>query len=190
MRPHLEVAPAAVVSVREFGMPAASCSQLRVVDATSPLWLLSCLFALCTDLPQRRDLTGEFKATAHYDEPVDKLVILSAVTWQASRSNSAATIVTGVSFPCGCPSRAKAAGARVVLPVAGGAAGTCTTEAPAGTAHGCAFAGDPSCDAVEGERWMLTGGATGACRAVPSVFHVPVSPYSPAKAFGGAAVPR
>ena len=64
-----------------------------------------------------------------------------------------------------------------------------TTEAPAGTAHGCAYAGDPWCDAVEGVRWMLTGGAAGACRAVPSVFHVPVSPYPPAKAFGGAVVP-
>ena len=140
--------------------------------------------ALCTDLPQRRDPTGKFKATVHYDTPVDKLVIIYAVTWQSSPSNSAATIVTGVSFPCGCPCRAKAAAGRMVVPVSGGAPGTCTTKAHARTAHGCNYAGDQWCDAVEGVRWMLTGGAGGACRTVPSVFHVPVSPYSPALAFG------
>lgn len=118
-----------------------------------------------------------------YSEPVDKVVIVYAVTMQVHESSSSAALVSGLSFACGCPCRGKTESTPIVVPLPG-QPGRCVEKTISRTSHRCSYEGGSWCDEAEGTKWTLTGGDNGACRSSKSLIHRPVSPFTPVAPFG------
>lgn len=134
-----------------------------------------------SDCPFKNDPTGQCKAFVSYVEPIDRLVILYAITQQSVNDPNAAAFFSAITLSCGCQCDGKPASKTSVMPIAG-APGTCKAVANTSPSFGCDFMGKFWCEAEDTTRWTLTG-ASGACVEVPSTVRRPISTYEPTVAF-------
>jgi len=128
------------------------------------------------------DPTGQCKAFVSYPDPVDRLLIIYAITQKSANDPNAAAFFSEVTLGCGCQCAEKPGASQMTVPVEG-SAGTCKKVPSKSPAYNCDFMGKFWCETAETTRWEMTGSRS-ACASVPSTIQVPVSSYTPTSKFG------
>lgn len=137
---------------------------------------------LALDCPFMNDPTGQCKAFVSYPEPIDRLLIMYAITQKSANDPNAAAFFSEVTLGCGCQCGEKAANPTTTVPV-DGKPGQCTFEPNKMPSYACDFMGKQWCETKETTKWAMTGSGPGACAQVPSSISKPVSSYTPSKEF-------
>lgn len=138
---------------------------------------------LSPDCPFMDDPAGQCKAFVSYPEPIDRLLIIYAVTQKSANDPNAAAFFSEVTLACGCQCGAKAATPTTTVPI-DGQPGKCRTESNASPSYACDFLGNQWCERKRTTKWLMTGSGGGACTQVPSVVSKVVSAYTPSREFG------
>jgi len=127
------------------------------------------------------DPTGQCKAFVSYPDPVDRLLIIYAITQKSANDPNATAFFSEVTLACGCQCAEKSGASEMTVPV-DGSAGKCKTVLNKSKAYGCDFLGKLWCETAERTRWEMTGSG-GACAPVSSTVQKPVSSYKPDSKF-------
>jgi len=127
------------------------------------------------------DPTGQCKAFVSYPDPVDRLLIIYAITQKSANDPNAAAFFSEVTLACGCQCSEKSGASVMTVPVVG-SAGTCKTVPRKSAAYRCDDMGTFWCKTAQATRWEMTG-LGDACALVPSTFQKPVSSYTPDSEF-------
>lgn len=183
--PQLSTAQGALVGVRRFAMPPAS---LTAVGLPAEAGLLidgaAYLAEKPTNCPFLQDSTGRCKAFVKYTEPVDKLVIVYAVTQRSRTDPKSVAFFSELTLTCGCQCSLirPPPGATKVEPAS---QGKCDVVGDTTPNHKCDFMGGLWCDTVPSSRYVLTGtGADRSCEPRRSFIQRWLSAYEPSDSFG------
>lgn len=128
------------------------------------------------------DPTGQCKAFVSYRQPIDRLLIIYAITQKGAKDSNAAAFLSEINLSCGCQCGGKKAAPTAVIPVHG-SPGTCQTVANHLPSYGCDFLGKHWCEAEQTTNWEMTDAVSGACTQVVSTISRLVSPYTPSVEF-------
>lgn len=128
------------------------------------------------------DPNGQCKAFVSYTEPIDRLLIVYAITQKSANDPNAAAFFSEVTLACGCQCGEKAAVPTAVVPIEG-KPGKCRTESNSSPSYTCDFMGNKWCELKKTTKWLMTGSGDGACSQVPSSISKPVSDYKPSREF-------
>lgn len=128
------------------------------------------------------DPAGQCKAFVKYSTPIDRLLIVYAITQQSVNDPNAAAFFSQVTLACGCQCAAKPPVRPSVIPVSG-CPGTCREVHNTAVSYGCDFMGDHWCETETASKWIMSGGSGGACTKVASTISRPVSRYAPSAEF-------
>ncbi|GAB0495103.1 hypothetical protein MMPV_006401 [Pyropia vietnamensis] len=183
VRPTITTKPGSLVAVRKFRLPARSLQQvgfpasdLLIDGAAYDSWTES------TNCPFRNDPTGQCKAFVSYRQPIDRLLIIYAITQKGANDANAAAFLSEINLACGCQCGEKKAAPTAVTPV-DGSPGTCQTVANHLPSYGCDFLGKQWCEAEQTTKWVMTDAGSGACKPIESTISRPVSLYMPSDEF-------
>lgn len=122
------------------------------------------------------DPSGECKALVTYAEPVDRLLIVFAVTQPSTTDPDSVMFLSALDLSCGCQCAAHARGG-VAKPVPD-SPGRCMTVPASTPGYSCDMLGTSWCEERMGTRWAMTGDGD-ACMEEPNMYHQVVSSFNP-----------
>lgn len=184
VRPTMTTKQGSLVAVQQFRVPAASLKEVGF--PAKDLLIDGAAYSSWTETkncPFMDDPAGQCKAFVSYPEPIDRLLIIYAVTQKSANDPNAAAFFSEVTLACGCQCGAKAATPTTTVPI-DGQPGKCRTESNASPSYACDFLGNQWCERKRTTKWLMTGSGGGACTQVPSVVSKVVSAYTPSREFG------
>lgn len=128
------------------------------------------------------DTAGQCKAFVSYPDPIDRLLIIYAITQKSANDPNAAAFFSEVTLACGCQCDEKTATPTTTVPI-DGQPGICRIEPNTAPSYTCDFMGSKWCERKQTTKWLMTGSGVGACTQVPSMVSKPVSAYTPSREF-------
>eukprot|EP00168_Porphyra_purpurea_P016307 TRINITY_DN5233_c0_g1_i1.p2 TRINITY_DN5233_c0_g1~~TRINITY_DN5233_c0_g1_i1.p2 ORF type:complete len:334 (-),score=98.19 TRINITY_DN5233_c0_g1_i1:561-1562(-) len=184
VRPEMTTMPDALVAVQPFRVLRTSLKEVGFPSGTD-LVINGAAYSSWTrfeNCPFFDDPTGKCKAFVSYKEPIDRLLIMYAITQKSINDPNAAAFFSEITLTCGCQCEEKGGDAELTVPI-DGAPGTCRTRATTRQMFGCDFLGSRWCETEESTTWRMLDDS-GSCAATPSLITKPVAMYTPDANFG------